>query len=137
MHVTVTAHLREDINNGPEDQEANTNISIPTLRTCMSPISSRSPKFRGAFAGVCGDPFEGRESWWETKPFNEFNIVLPTYQSGGIMRVRVDLSANHGGKFGFSICQRTGNLDQACFNQHLTRVDIPGERWFWMQTGDC
>jgi hypothetical protein len=64
---------------------------------------------------------------------------LTHYQSGGRIRVRVDLTANHGGKFGFSICQRTGNLDQACFNQHLTRTDIPGERWFWIQTppGEC
>ena len=88
----------------------------------------------GCFTGVCGDPFEGRESWWATKPFNEFNIALPTYQSGSRIRIRLDLSANHGGKFGFSICQRTSNLDQACFSQHLTRIDIPGERWFWMMT---
>jgi hypothetical protein len=91
-------------------------------------------------AGVCGDPFEGGTGpgFWANKPFNQYNIALPAYSPGSRISITVDLSANHGGKFGFGICPRTTNLDQACFDQNpLTRVDVQGaEKWFWMMTGE-
>lgn len=88
--------------------------------------------------GVCGDSFEGGTgpNFFASKPFNEYRIALPTYTTGGRIRVRIDLSANHGGKFGFKICPRTSNLTPDCFAHHLTRADVPGERWFWMQSGE-
>lgn len=91
-------------------------------------------------AGVCGDPFEGGTGpgFWANKPFNEYNINLPRYAAGSRITLNVELSANHGGKFGFAICDRTSNLDQACFDRFpLTRADLPGERWFWMPNGEC
>jgi hypothetical protein len=53
--------------------------------------------------------------------------------------MRAKLTANHGGRFAFQICDRMSNLDHACFNRFLTRADIPGERYWWLfssSTGD-
>lgn len=90
-------------------------------------------------AGVCGDPFEGGTGpgYWANKPFNEYNIALPTYTAGSRITINIELTANHGGKFGFAICDRTSSLDQACFDRFpLTRADLPAERWFWIQTSE-
>lgn len=46
--------------------------------------------------------------------------------------MKVVLTANHGGRFAFQLCDRTANLDHACFSRFLTRADVPGEPYWWL-----
>lgn len=46
--------------------------------------------------------------------------------------MKITLTANHGGRMAFQLCDRTSALDHACFNRFLTRADLPGEKYFWI-----
>lgn len=84
-------------------------------------------------AGVCGDPFQGGDMGYATMPWGRFGVA-GTYSPGQRITMRITLTANHGGRFAFQLCDRTSNLDHACFNRFLTRADIPGERYWWLFT---
>jgi hypothetical protein len=47
-----------------------------------------------------------------------------TYTQGQVIQVKVQLTANHGGRFAFRVCPRTSNWTFDCFDQpqnYLTR----------------
>jgi hypothetical protein len=67
-------------------------------------------------AGVCGDPVQ------EVSP--ETNIIgfrgpVTDYQACAVVRFRVLMQVNHGGRLTFRICDRSNNLDQARFNSRV------------------
>jgi hypothetical protein len=62
---------------------------------------------------VCGDPTQ------EVSPATNianFRGPVTTFAPGSVVRMRVLMQVNHGGRLTFRICDRSSNLDQACFN---------------------
>jgi hypothetical protein len=81
-------------------------------------------------AGVCGDPTQ------EVFPLTDianFRGPVTDYAPGSIVRFRVLMQVNHGGRLAFCICDRSSNLDQACFNsrQLLRCVQVSAALLFW------
>jgi len=105
---------------------------VPTARIdCLCATPCPLP------TGVCGDPFEGGSAPGFGPTSRSMSLTYPSQSTvpNDRITITVNFTANHGGKFGFGICPRTSNLDQPCFNRNpLTRVNVPGEKWFWMMT---
>eukprot|EP00775_Hariotina_reticulata_P004446 gene4446-4701_t len=110
-------------------------MSVPKARQVIAHERRQFDNPNGGNGRQTGPPGGTPAGFWAGKRFNEYGISLPAYAPGSRITIRLDLTANHGGKFGFNLCPRTSNLDQACFDQYpLTRADRAGEKWFWMQT---
>lgn len=73
--------------------------------------------------GVCGDP-------WQAVPASSsadllsYHVNRPTsaqatYRPGDRVSFQWRVTANHGGRFGFKLCNRNTNLDQACFDANV------------------
>jgi hypothetical protein len=79
-------------------------------------------------AGVCGNPTQ--EVFPHTDIAN-FRGPVTDYAPGSIVRFRVLMQVNHGGRLAFRICDRSSNLDQACFNsrQLLRWAASCGHMW--------
>lgn len=84
-------------------------------------------------AGVCGDPYEGGGEVFAHMAWGRLGDG-GTYAPGQRVTMRVRLTANHGGRFAFQLCNRISGLDNACFSRFLTRADIPGEPYWWLFT---
>lgn len=81
--------------------------------------------------GVCGDPYQGMASAFAANP----TAIQVTYTAGQTINLEVRLNVNHGGRFGFKLCNRRTGIDQACFNQYpLVRADN-GKRFYYILTG--
>lgn len=65
-------------------------------------------------------------------------LSAATYSEGGPVTLKVELTANHGGKFFFRICNRSTNLDEACFGTNfLTRRAHTEEGVFRCMPAGC
>ena len=77
----------------------------------------------GGKCGVCGDPWNGpRENEVGGKYAN--GIIVRKYEPGQVIRVVVDLTANHKGWFEFRICPNENPskpITQDCLDQFLLR----------------
>ncbi|XP_050302893.1 uncharacterized protein LOC126740771 isoform X2 [Anthonomus grandis grandis] len=78
--------------------------------------------------GVCGDP------WDSKKPrAHEYGgvfgqgIIVRKYGVGGIMNIRVELTANHNGYFEFRICPDYKSTTQECLDQNILKLIKPQE----------
>ncbi|XP_060533907.1 uncharacterized protein LOC132706543 [Cylas formicarius] len=92
----------------------------------------------GGKCGVCGD------AWDSKKPrAHEYGgtygqgVIVRKYGVGGLMNVRVELTANHHGYFEFSICPDFKYTTQACLDENKLKlvrpqegVDHQGSRYF-------
>lgn len=104
---------------------------LAVLTKCTLGVLQPEMIHAGGAAGVCGDPFEGGGEAFATMAWGRLGTA-GTFSPGQRVPMRVRLTANHGGRFAVQICDRTSNLDHACFNRFLTRADIPGERYWWL-----
>lgn len=78
--------------------------------------------------GVCGDPYRG------PRPHETPGRAVQTYRAGQAIKVRVQLTANHLGRWGLKLCP-SSKPTQSCFNRlPLKRTDgkrytnVPGGR---------
>ncbi|XP_076254086.1 uncharacterized protein LOC143192558 [Rhynchophorus ferrugineus] len=88
--------------------------------------------------GVCGDP------WDSKKPrAHEYGgvfgqgVIVRKYGVGGIINIRVELTANHFGYFEFALCPDYKTATQECLDQNVLKlikpqadVDHQGRRYF-------
>lgn len=80
---------------------------------------------------MCGDPYQAMSTSFATQPTD----IQATYTAGQTINLQVLLNVNHGGRFGFKLCNRRNSLDQACFDQFpLVRADT-GKRFFYILEG--
>ncbi|XP_044261454.1 uncharacterized protein LOC123009310 [Tribolium madens] len=78
--------------------------------------------------GVCGDA-------WDTKVprAHEFGgtygqgIIVRKYTAGGIINIRVELTANHFGYFTFAVCPDYKRATQKCLDKHILKLVKPQE----------
>lgn len=79
----------------------------------------------GGVPGVCGDPFPGVLSKFLPNFENSPCEPQETYQEGGIISMRVDVSADHGGFWEVSVCD-SKEISQECFDRNkLTTCVLP------------
>ncbi|CAG9770059.1 unnamed protein product [Ceutorhynchus assimilis] len=78
--------------------------------------------------GVCGDP------WDSKKPrAHEYGgvygqgLIVRKYGLGGIINIRVELTANHFGYFEFRICPDFKTTNQDCLDQNILKLVKPQE----------
>lgn len=82
--------------------------------------------------GVCGDPWDGPRPH-ERGPYK----IAGTYRSGGILDARVQLTANHEGRWSLRLCTKPDDVTQRCFDTILLRradgkgpfTPVPGEAY--------
>lgn len=87
----------------------------------------------GGKCGVCGDNYQERtpRSHELGGKFGQ-GVIVKTYQSGGVLPVDVQLSANHMGNFYFQLCNLDANNGQetdACFEQNKLRLTNGADRY--------
>lgn len=88
----------------------------------------------GGKCGLCGDNYAGRH---ENEAGGKYanGIVVRTFQPGQVMRVVVELTANHKGYFEFKLCVNDDpkkKVTQECLDQYVLEVvnpDIRGTRY--------
>jgi hypothetical protein len=85
---------------------------------------------------MCGSPYQRQG---EPGSFvDKYYGPQVTYISGEEIAITIRVTANHGGRFAFSVCPKLpGEVTQACFNEsanYLTRADGPykGKRYYYM-----
>jgi alpha-amylase/alpha-mannosidase (GH57 family) len=74
--------------------------------------------------GICGDPYEGSTRNHEAPGGRYANgIIVKEYKVGQVIKVEVDITANHRGSFTFKMCPNNNpdrDSDQSCFDRFLT-----------------
>lgn len=73
--------------------------------------------------GLCGDPHHGPREHEAGGEFATGEIVA-TYRPGQEIQVSVEVTANHGGHFKFSVCPGSRDRDptQQCLDDHVLTV---------------
>lgn len=90
-------------------------------------------KQNGGKCGVCGDNYQERtpRSHELAGNFGQ-GVIVKTYQSGGVLPVDVQLSANHMGSFFFQLCNldaNNGEESDVCFEQNKLRLTSGSDRY--------
>lgn len=90
-----------------------------------SQVSGISRRF-----GMCGDPWNGVKRHEAFGKLAHPPRIARTYHQGQVISVRVDLTANHMGRWSLRLCPLPGSaspsverryLSQRCFDRHLLR----------------
>lgn len=92
--------------------------------------------------GVCGDPADG-EREHEAGGRYATRRVTATYEEGQTVRLRVRITAAHGGRFSFGVCplpraalrdaaEERRVVTQACFDEHPLTNAADGSRHWWL-----
>ena len=88
-------------------------------------VSGASRRF-----GMCGDPWNGAKRHEAFGKLAHPPRIARRYREGQVMSVRVDLTANHMGRWSLRLCPLPGSatpsverryLSQRCFDRHLLR----------------
>lgn len=85
----------------------------------------------GGVPGICGDPFDGI---YDHPSSNFAGMPMPpkdTYTQGGGMTIQIDISANHGGFWEFSVCDHTA-ISQECFDRNKLKSMQHNSEQVWM-----
>ncbi|KAH9502323.1 hypothetical protein Btru_073458 [Bulinus truncatus] len=92
----------------------------------------------GGKCGVCGDPWNKFRDHEAGGKYATGTLVRK-YQTGGIMDVVVELTANHKGYFQFRLCPTDdpmANITQQCLDRHLLVNASNGANTFGVPDGD-
>ena len=77
----------------------------------------------GGRCGLCGDAYNGPRGHEAGGQYATGQIVA-TYSPGQLVEVSVEVTANHGGQFRFSVCpgEQGGDPSQLCLDRSLLTV---------------
>ena len=97
----------------------------------------------GGAHGICGDAADGERSHEEGGKFFS-DQPQATFRKGGDAEFKVQISANHHGRFLFRICEYTGSekaaLTEACLDEHVLRMSDgeqnPGQAFWYTGPND-